>query len=257
MLEGLLKAAGQMSVLLKELQEEGNDGGREHESKAQEQVDAIGAAMGLTAAVSQLSADLKDIKTDVRTERNWRRLLIVSLVFDILLTVVIGFLSVSNHTLNQKDSGTADEHLCLQAMPSVLMTSPDCGPLLWPTLILLPRSQRQLRFSRRTAFMKFIASTFQANRLRSDQLMNHDLDENFESLNASAEAAKAASLLNTTGITHKLVDTALAWVHRRWRNHHRRLWCVHPAPAASSASQPDADPPVITSHQIANLQQNV
>lgn len=87
--------------------------GPKDNNKAIEQVDAIGAAMGLTAAVSGLAHEVREVKNDERRTRFLARMLVVSLIFDLLITVGIGFLSVSNHSFEQQLRNT-QVHACIQ-----------------------------------------------------------------------------------------------------------------------------------------------
>jgi hypothetical protein len=70
--------------------------------KAREQVEAIGAAMGLTAAVSELTVEVKNVKRQAKHERRLSRALIVSFTLDVLFTLAIAALSFSNHNLDSR-----------------------------------------------------------------------------------------------------------------------------------------------------------
>ena len=71
-------------------------------NKAREQVDAIGAAMGLTAAVSELSNQVKEVDTRGKHNKRLTRIVIFSLVLDILLTVGIGLVGYNTHFLTNQ-----------------------------------------------------------------------------------------------------------------------------------------------------------
>jgi hypothetical protein len=74
----------------------------EPNDKASDRVEAIGAAMGLTASVSALTEELAEVDKRGKHTKRLTHWIVASVIFDVVLTCGIGFVSYNNHYLSNQ-----------------------------------------------------------------------------------------------------------------------------------------------------------